>query len=233
MAHQRKDLTKTPNNEAKTAMLTRIREHLAASAPFDAVHQEGHAEQRPAPESVLHGDLGSPVEGFREALAAVKGDFLLVRDESQAVSAIREIIERGNLRRIALSDSPLIRRLVEGISSQVELLSRATPAELFDCDAGVTSAQWAIADTGTLVLESEAERNRLASLVPPVHIAVIEAKQIRRTMAEALAGISGSGLSRAVTFITGPSRTSDIELTLAIGVHGPRELHVIVIESDG
>lgn len=233
MAHQRKDLTKTPNNEAKTAMLTRIREHLAASAPFDAVHQEGHAEQRPAPERVSHGDLGSPVEGFREALAAVKGNFLLVRDESQAVSAIREIIERGNLRRIAVSDSPLIRRLVEGISSQVELLSRATPAELFDCDAGVTSAQWAIADTGTLVLESEAERNRLASLVPPVHIAVIEAKQIRRTMAEALAAISGSGLSRAVTFITGPSRTSDIELTLAIGVHGPRELHVIVIESDG
>src|SRR5437764_71495 len=75
-------------------------------------------------------------------------------------------------------------------------------------------------------------RKHLASLVPPVHVAILEAGRIRQTMSEVLELITNSevGLSRTVTFITGPSRTSDIELTLAIGVHGPGELHVIVID---
>ena len=100
----------------------------------------------------------------------------------------------------------------------------------------MTGAQWAVAETGTLVLESDAERNRLASLVPTAHVAVIEARQIRQTLGEVLEAIGGRGpeaLSRAITFITGPSRTSDIELTLAVGVHGPAELYVIIIEGEG
>jgi len=94
---------------------------------------------------------------------------------------------------------------------------------------GITSAQWGIAETGTLVLESEKEFNRLTSLVPPVHICLLEAKNMRETLGEILQNLNTGNLSRTVTFITGPSRTSDIELTLAIGVHGPAELHVIVI----
>jgi hypothetical protein len=73
----------------------------------------------------------------------------------------------------------------------------------------------------------------VSSLLPPVHIAVIAASSICRTLGEALLGLrrnggSESGLSRTVTLITGPSRTADIELTLAIGVHGPQELFVIL-----
>jgi L-lactate dehydrogenase complex protein LldG len=96
-----------------------------------------------------------------------------------------------------------------------------------------------VAETGTLVLESDAERHRLASLVPTAHVALVEARRVRQTLGEVLLDIDGrndgggEGLSRAVTFITGPSRTSDIELTLAIGVHGPAELYVIIIEGEG
>jgi L-lactate dehydrogenase complex protein LldG len=67
-------------------------------------------------------------------------------------------------------------------------------------------------------------------------LAVVEARNVRQTLGEVLQAISDrgeSGLSRAVTLITGPSRTSDIELTLAIGVHGPAELYVVVIEGEG
>jgi len=67
------------------------------------------------------------------------------------------------------------------------------------------------------------------SLVPPVHIAILDASRIVETLGEALALLrKDDEISPAVTFITGPSRTADIELTLAIGVHGPRELYVII-----
>jgi L-lactate dehydrogenase complex protein LldG len=82
-----------------------------------------------------------------------------------------------------------------------------------------------------LVLDSSVERNRLVSLVPPVHIAILDASRIYASLAETLAGLQSRGeLSPAITFITGPSRTADIELTLAIGVHGPQELYVIINE---
>jgi L-lactate dehydrogenase complex protein LldG len=136
---------------------------------------------------------------------------------------------------VAISDAPLVRRVVEQSETSATLLEQCVPPALFDCDLGITSAQWAVAETGTLVLESEAEQHRLASLVPPIHVAIIEASRIRETLAEVLLSIGEKGrdeMSRTVTFITGPSRTSDIELTLAIGVHGPGELYVIVIQGE-
>ena len=156
-----------------------------------------------------------------------------MRDETEAAAAVHEIIDQLKARRVAFSNAPLVRRVVSGTgAADVEWLERASASDLFDCDAGITGAQWAIAETGTLVLESDEERHRLASLVPPAHIALIEAGQIKRTLGETLELIGAGGrdrMSRTITFITGPSRTSDIELTLAIGVHGPGELYVVII----
>ena len=232
-------------------MFAAIREHLAASAPHDAVRAAHHA-------AAAHGEdvsardeqsatvmfEGTAVERFRQALEAVAGHCLIVHGEAAAADALHQIILERGARRIAVSDSPLARR-VAGIAEalaaaktggETELIEDAGAAELFDCDLGVTGAQWGVAETGTLVLESDAERHRLASLVPTAHVAVIEARNVRQTLGEVLQAISErgeGGLSRAITFITGPSRTSDIELTLAIGVHGPAELYVVVIEGIG
>ena len=117
--------------------------------------------------------------------------------------------------------------MVERLAA-TEFVQNAPASFLFGCDLGITSAQWAIAETGTLVLESEKESHRLTSLVPPVHLCILKASRIRQTLGEILE-LTGKDMSRTITFITGASRTSDIELTLAIGVHGPGELHVIVI----
>lgn len=116
--------------------------------------------------------------------------------------------------------------------------ARVTPdrAELFQYDAGVTMAQAAIADTGTLVLESDCEQHRLVSLVPPTHVAIVNAEDICHTLGDALKLVRRSSpedISRLITFITGPSRTADIELTLTVGVHGPKELNVILNEGPG
>ena len=223
----------TQSTEARQEILASIREHLAASQHFDA--QAAHpptAPSRTTSKSAAD-DRDIPVIAvFRHALEAVSGHCLIVQSIVEAARAIQQIVDDRKAQRVAFSDSILLRRILGQVKTEAVFLDAPNQSELFECDLGVTSAQWAIAETGTLVLESERERHRLASLVPPVHIAVVEARRIRRTMSEVLELIKNTdgGLSRTVTFITGPSRTSDIELTLAIGVHGPGELHVIVID---
>ena len=219
-------------------MLAAIRAQLAASAPHDAVRLE-HASHHTDPAGVSDAagiaseEPGLPLQGFRASLEAVGAQCTVVDDHVAAATTVKRILEQTQARQIAISDSPLVDTVMAQIESGVATLHIAAASALFDCDVGISGAQWAIAETGTLVLESDRERHRLTSLVPAVHIALIEANRIRQTLGEVLKTISEQGpdaLSRTVTFITGPSRTSDIELTLAIGVHGPAELHVIVIE---
>ncbi len=103
---------------------------------------------------------------------------------------------------------------------------------------GVTGADFALAETGTLILISGAGRPRSTSLLPDTHIAIFGKEQLLETleqvgvMLEALHADPARTMSGAViNFITGPSRTADIELTLTRGVHGPKEAHAIFVES--
>lgn len=220
--------------DARQAIMTAIRKQLAASAPYDAVHEENRARHEGDAHqvSVPLAHSISLIERFQQSLEAIGGRCIVVQSEAEATETVRRIVAEVQARRIAISDSPLVGRLLQPLATEVELMSGASKSDLFKCDMGVTGAQWAIAETGTLALESDLERHRLASLVPPVHVAIVEAERIRQTLGEVLQALDQQGqqLSRTVTFITGPSRTSDIELTLAIGVHGPAELHVIVLE---
>lgn len=96
--------------------------------------------------------------------------------------ALQRIIDQKKAQRIAVSNSPLAERVIERVKSDAAPLKDAAASALFDCDLGITSAQWAVAETGTLVLESDQEQHRLSSLVPPVYIAIIEASRIRQTL---------------------------------------------------
>ncbi len=231
---------------ARDAILGSIRDHLAASAPHDAVHAEG-AHNAGSAEFIAaeldgkvlqpNGSALSLVEIFSDNLKAVGGRCEVAGSEHEIVAALTRIIsdlqkKLLRARHIAISDASVLDRILGQIGVEVDKISTSpTAAELFDYDIGVSTAQAAIAETGTLVLESESERHRLVSLVPPVHIAIVDTADICQTLGEALAAVGrGSELSPTITLITGPSRTADIELTLAIGVHGPQELYVIVNE---
>ncbi len=112
-------------------------------------------------------------------------------------------------------------------------LPEAGRAEALAADAGITLASFGLADTGTLVACAAPGDHRLDSLLPPVHIALLPAARIVPGLAELLARLRADGAfdsHSAITFITGPSRTADIELTLTIGVHGPKKLFVIVVD---
>jgi L-lactate dehydrogenase complex protein LldG len=96
---------------------------------------------------------------------------------------------------------------------------------------GVTAVDYAMADSGTLCLLAGKSQPRTASLLPPVHIAILRPEQILRGLDDLFALLPADDrLSSAVTLITGPSRTADIELTLVVGVHGPQQLHVILAD---
>jgi len=106
--------------------------------------------------------------------------------------------------------------------------------QMLSADIGITSADYAIAETGSLVVCSEPGRERLASLLPPVHVAIIEFDQILPDLFDLIEKLSDAGvdsLPSNLTIITGPSKTGDIELELTTGVHGPGQWHVIVIRA--
>jgi len=106
---------------------------------------------------------------------------------------------------------------------------------VIDSYIGVTSADFCIADTATLVMKTRPGQGRLVSLVPSIHIAVIEFKQILGNMKELFILLQhdpkekSEGLTNCMTFISGPSKTADIEATLVHGAHGPREVYLYVI----
>lgn len=106
-------------------------------------------------------------------------------------------------------------------------------AELGAVSVGLTSVDGALADTGTLVLASGPGRARLAWLLPAQHVAFVRTTDIRPDMATLFADRSGPAVDRTahVAFVTGPSRTADIELTLTRGVHGPKTVHIILVSS--
>lgn len=102
---------------------------------------------------------------------------------------------------------------------------------LFSIDAGITSTQGGLADVGALILWPTADEPRLMSLAPPLHIAVLEADKIHESLASAMRRERwAEGMPTNALLISGPSKTADIELVLTFGVHGPKELVVLVLD---
>lgn len=102
---------------------------------------------------------------------------------------------------------------------------------LFAIDASITATQGGLADVGALILWPNADEPRLMSLAPPLHIAVLDAAKIHDSLADAIARERWSDrMPTNVLLISGPSKTADIELVLTFGVHGPKELVVLILD---
>jgi L-lactate dehydrogenase complex protein LldG len=101
-----------------------------------------------------------------------------------------------------------------------------------DSLVGISEMDWALADTGSLVADQTAVEQRLASTLPQVHIAIIGTDRILPDKVAMLGKIDPRS-SRYIAFITGPSRTADIERVLTIGVHGPKRLVIVFVDEAG
>jgi L-lactate dehydrogenase complex protein LldG len=100
-----------------------------------------------------------------------------------------------------------------------------------EADIGITSANYALAETGSLVLFSSASEPRLISLLPPIHVAVFPRSCILRNLDELLSVLPNpAGQTSSMVLITGPSRTADIEQILVRGVHGPGQIYAVIVD---
>jgi L-lactate dehydrogenase complex protein LldG len=145
-------------------------------------------------------------------------------------SALKKLVEEQNIQKATAWETPSLRQLgvTEILNSLgVELVSpNASKHEMALCDLGITEADYLLPETGTLVLYSSHEKPRAVSLLPRIHLAIVRPDMLRADLHQVFAEAREH---HYLVFITGPSRTADIELTVTLGVHGPKNLYVWMI----
>jgi L-lactate dehydrogenase complex protein LldG len=180
--------------------------------------------------NVSNPDLQERIRRFSDALEKLSGQTHCVDSIDAARDCIAGIIKSGKA--VASGASILQECDITGLpgvqagpGNEAELRNLCSTA-----DFGITGADYAIADTGSLVMLSSANEARMISLLPPVHIAVLARDRILANLDELFLKLPDPGrLTSSMVLITGPSRTADIEQILIRRVHGPGDLHVIIV----
>lgn len=209
---------------ARAAILGRLRsaagKHLSAT---DGVRLSPAARgaSAPAPRHTPHDRLTR----FLDEASAVGVECHVAQSEDEVRTRVKALTDG---RRTACWDLPAL-PFDAGACISAPIFGDSPPADLARADVGVTGCDAAIAETGSLVLFSGQGKSRLVSLLPPVHVALLDRNRLCFTMAEFFAWHADRlRTCTACTVITGPSRTADIELTLTLGMHGPARVVVIV-----
>ena len=188
------------------------------------------------------------IERFSSELTRLMGTPLVVKSEEEACATVLDLMRKHETKRILAWDFAYIpvkglREAIEGESieivqpdthdeSRAEVLKSAEGAQI-----GLTGADAAAATTGSLIFTTSKGKGRIPTILAPVHIAVIRADQLVTRLETWFAqqrqndsNMSGLTNSANFCFITGPSRTGDIEMELILGVHGPGTVYVVVID---
>jgi L-lactate utilization protein LutC len=209
----------------------------------ESVRQGGHAGKTPPlPERDGVGYQGGgedPVQRFSEMLAAAGGKLSQAANVTSAVTEVLSHIKRLNARRVLLGCEPVLERLDLArvlreqdceVTLTSELLSTNGRERFFAADIAVTGVDYLIAATGSIAMQSRTQQPRFASLLPQVHVAVALYEQLLPDLFDLFDRLDPQLLPSCITLITGPSKTGDIELRLVTGVHGPGEVHVVLLD---
>lgn len=175
---------------------------------------------------------------FTEALTAAGGEVVRVATLEDTRAAILALLDDLHAERVALNDEPLLRQLALPEHAPRTIAwhvagddTKALRTFCAHADVGITAAECAIAETGTVVVQSGRGKSRLVSLLPPVHVAVLTTDQLTTDLFTWAETKRPTEMPANLVFISGPSKTADIEQTLAIGVHGPKRFVVVLIEA--
>ncbi|KDB07993.1 Lactate utilization protein B/C [Burkholderia sp. lig30] len=225
---------------ARDAILARLR----ATAPRDAAVDPRALDERidhhyAARRDATPADPATLVQSMQAALAASHAE-VWCADAASWPAQLAGRLAGAGVRRLLLDPArPEAATLARALPPAVDTLSFAQPIdawkhELFDTvDAGFTVARSGIAATGTLVLAPDAGTPRTVSLVPPLHVALVHAHTLHADLHAAVhAEQWQAGMPTNLVLVSGPSKTSDIQQTLAYGAHGPRRLWVVIVTAD-
>jgi L-lactate dehydrogenase complex protein LldG len=175
-------------------------------------------------------DMDTRISSLLRKVEALAGKTLRADTPQEACAYVSSILDG---RQAVASNAPFLRHcgilevpgVQSGFTTAPELRERCATAAV-----GITSADYALADTGSLVLLSSPEEARMISLLPPLHIAIVPQERVLTGLDELLTILPDpAAQSSSMVLITGPSRTADIEQILVRGVHGPGEIHVVVV----
>ncbi len=208
--------------DARAEILARLRTRLGRpeGGPVDLPDSLTGAAVRPA---VREDTLGCFVE---RATAAAAGVVRLTGAGDAPAATVRMLESHGLPPEIAVGADPALRSLPWS-----EAGLRLLPPGEHPTNAAATRAIAAMAETGTVVLASGPDQPMLHNFLPDHHFVLLEAGDVVAHQEEVWQLVRGHGLPRALTFVTGPSRTGDIEFTLQLGAHGPRHLHILLVGS--
>lgn len=174
--------------------------------------------------------LEKRIESFRASLEKLNGKVHRADSKDEARAYVERVLER---RSAVASNAPFLKECgIDGLANvRAGGSDRVALREMCaTLDAGITSADFALADTGSLVMISSNEEARLISLLPLLHIAIVPLDRLITGLDELFTRLPvPSERSSSMVFITGPSRTADIEQILVRGVHGPGEIHVVLV----
>ncbi len=169
-------------------------------------------------------------EGIRRFSENFRGETFVAANGEEARQFVASKME--GLTAVA-SNSPVLRELgLTGLPDvQTGFADReALRSACVSAGVGLTGAAYAVADPGALVVLAGEEEERLISLVPPRHVAVVSADRVLTSLDELFTVVPDPALeSSSMVLIGGPSRTGDIEMCLTLGVHGPREVYVVIV----
>lgn len=212
-------------------VLEKVRKALGRSGPLTTPPVPPKINEPVA--RLVHSDIGLP-ELFTTRAEANKMHVTAVYPE-EAAPRIVVLLQSLNLAKIALPQSKLLDQLnvpaaLKDAGLDAKTWDQLTLDQLYDLQASVTDVTYAIAETGSLVIQSNAAHGRSISLVPEVHIAVVEPKNCVADLLDLMEKLKETGPGNNTTIITGPSKTADIEGALVTGVHGPGRVEVFMLK---
>jgi len=216
--------------------LQRVRQAVAEG------NRAGGAPNLPPRGSVGYQGAGAdPIARFRDECTAAGGHAHVVADPAAAAEVVVNLLRERSVRRALLGGGPVLDALhlpARLAASGVEAVAVAFLPDsdrrdaFFAADAGISGVDYLVAETGSVVLLTRPDQPRSLSLLPPLHVAVADRSQLLPDLFdlfEARLWAERQGLPSCLSLITGPSKTGDIELRLVTGVHGPGEVHVVLI----
>jgi len=223
-------------------ILGRIREALKNKAPLPGSHGHAGTEHSPAESPASHAREWLPVVGqsveeqfalFARNAADLKADFQLLASREELKSALSKIASTDKWQRIASHDGELSNFASQSLGLPVLLTDKGYDAqEMEKCDAGITECDVLIAQTGGVAVTSRSTGGRALSVLPPHHVVVARRDQLVADLPAAFAFLQqkyAPDFPSMISFITGPSRTGDIERILVLGAHGPKKLTIFCV----